>query len=52
MAIENPCDKCPKLDKQGNCKSWRSCCNYRFWLNYNWKLFRGYPERVKKARSQ
>ena len=40
MAFENPCDKCEKAKNGEDCTTFQKCKDYRYWLNYNFKMAR------------
>ena len=40
MAFENPCDKCEKAKNGEDCTTFQKCKEYRYWLNYNFKMAR------------
>lgn len=45
VKMKNPCIGCPRTDDRENCTSYRTCADYRFWINWNWAVFRGYLRR-------
>lgn len=48
MAFTNPCEGCSK-NKDGDCSYWSKCGDYRYWLNYNWKMARTNTRKPQKA---
>ena len=44
--MKNPCEGCKRQKDPDNCSRYITCADYRFWINWNWKMFRGYPMRM------
>lgn len=44
--MKNPCEGCKRQKDPDNCQNYRKCNDYRFWINWNWAMFRGYPKRM------
>lgn len=44
--MKNPCEGCNRQKDPDNCQNYRKCNDYRFWINWNWAMFRGYPKRM------
>lgn len=47
MAFENPCDKCDREDTS-ICTVFQRCNDYRYWLNYNFKVARHMARKRKE----
>jgi hypothetical protein len=44
--MKNPCEGCKRVSDTDHCTGYKKCAKYRFWLNWNWAMFRGYPKRM------
>ena len=43
--MKNPCTGCTRTNDRVNCTHYSTCMSYRFWINWNWSVFRGYLRR-------
>lgn len=46
--MKNPCEGCNRVKNPATCTGYKGCSDYRFWINWNWKMFRGYPMRMAR----
>lgn len=44
--MKNPCDKCTRRSKDGNCTQYKTCNDWKFYFRTAWKQFNGYPVRA------
>ena len=44
--MKNPCEGCKRVKNTATCTGYKGCSDYRFWINWNWAMFRGYPKRM------
>lgn len=45
VRMKSPCPGCTRTTDTVNCTHYRTCKDYRLWINWNWAVFRGYLRR-------
>lgn len=48
----NPCEACAKEKLCSRKGKYVDCPKYREWINWNWAMFRGWPDRQEKHRME